>query len=292
MRMASLGRSALAALLSALIMVPWAAPAAPGRASARDPNGGDCEAFRNNEPQSDSFRRFLQSLVRDIRTRINAIPDVGLCEAEGFVHRIGVNHIRRLIIYDRAWLASQPINRGRNEVATVLIAHEIGHFFLRQRERRHSGETLTNELAADEFAGFAMRRLGLDTGIGARAFRQVVNHLEVRGATPGRNARIAAFERGFNAAAPPAATPQRPPAAEDEREAAEESHNKAQPAAPGGDKQAPPVAPAPSLWRQILDFINEAGTTITVIGASAGVLYGAYRWLRRRSRRRSARAAL
>ena len=105
---------------------------------------------------------------------------------------------RRYLLYNPAFLAA--VNRaGHTDWAGIsILAHEMGHH-LNGHTLRAGGSQPEDELEADEFSGFVLRRLGASLAQAQAAMAAVSP--EAGSAThPGRAPRLAAISRGWGRA--------------------------------------------------------------------------------------------
>ncbi|QKG52243.1 membrane-binding protein [Hymenobacter sp. BRD67] len=105
---------------------------------------------------------------------------------------------RRYLLYNPKFLAA--VNRaGHTDWAGIsILAHEMGHH-LNGHTLRAGGSQPQDELEADEFSGFVLRRLGASLAQAQAAMAAVSP--EASSAThPGRAPRLAAISRGWNRA--------------------------------------------------------------------------------------------
>ncbi|MGI4872953.1 MAG: hypothetical protein ACRYFX_17470 [Janthinobacterium lividum] len=106
---------------------------------------------------------------------------------------------RRYLLYNPNFLAA--INRaGHTDWAGIsILAHEMGHH-LNGHTLRGGGSQPQDELEADEFSGFVLRRLGASLAQ-AQAAMAAVSPTEDSATHPGLQPRLAAIGRGWNQAA-------------------------------------------------------------------------------------------
>ncbi len=146
---------------------------------------------------------------------------------------------KRYLLYNPDFLAE--VNRaGRTDWAGIsILAHEMGHH-LNGHTLRTGGSNPADELEADEFSGFVLRKLGASLAQSQAALAAVADG-EGSATHPGRAPRLAAIGRGWQradsqvaasrrtpdpSAAPvalAAPAPRRAPAAGDEADAPPES---------------------------------------------------------------------
>ena len=105
---------------------------------------------------------------------------------------------RRYLLYNPTFLAA--VNRaGHTDWAGIsILAHEMGHH-LNGHTLRGGGSQPADELEADEFSGFVLRRLGASLAE-AQAALAAVCPVEGSATHPGRAPRLAAISRGWGRA--------------------------------------------------------------------------------------------
>jgi len=105
---------------------------------------------------------------------------------------------RRYLLYNPAFLAS--VNRaGHTDWAGIsILAHEMGHH-LNGHTLRGGGSQPADELEADEFSGFVLRRLGASLAQ-AQAGLAAVCPEQGSATHPGRTPRLAAISKGWSRA--------------------------------------------------------------------------------------------
>ena len=115
---------------------------------------------------------------------------------------------RRYLLYNPRFLAA--VNRaGHTDWAGIsILAHEMGHH-LNGHTLRGGGSQPQDELEADEFSGFVLRRLGASLAQ-AQAAMAAVSPTENSATHPGSQPRLAAIGRGWNQAAAQIAASTRP----------------------------------------------------------------------------------
>ncbi|MGI4832143.1 MAG: hypothetical protein ACRYFK_01645 [Janthinobacterium lividum] len=105
---------------------------------------------------------------------------------------------RRYLLYNPTFLAA--VNRaGHTDWAGIsILAHEMGHH-LNGHTLRGGGSQPEDELEADEFSGFVLRRLGASLAQAQAALAAVCPE-EGSATHPGRAPRLAAISQGWNRA--------------------------------------------------------------------------------------------
>ncbi|RSK23988.1 M48 family metalloprotease [Hymenobacter metallilatus] len=102
---------------------------------------------------------------------------------------------QRYLLYNPQFVAA--VNRaGRTDWAGIsILAHEMGHH-LNGHTLRPGGSNPTDELEADEFSGFVLRKMGASMAE-AQAGMAVVSDDEASPTHPGRHTRLTAISDGW-----------------------------------------------------------------------------------------------
>ena len=105
---------------------------------------------------------------------------------------------KRFLLYNPQFLAA--VNRaGHTDWAGIsILAHEMGHH-LNGHTLRGGGSQPQDELEADEFSGFVLRRLGASLAQAQAALAAVADN-QGSATHPGRGPRLAAISQGWNRA--------------------------------------------------------------------------------------------
>ncbi|PJJ60831.1 M48 family metalloprotease [Hymenobacter chitinivorans] len=105
---------------------------------------------------------------------------------------------KRFLLYNPQFVAS--VNRaGRTDWAGIsILAHEMGHH-LNGHTLRPGGSQPADELEADEFSGFVLRKMGASLAE-AQAAMAVVSDEEASPTHPGRSTRLSAIGKGWQQA--------------------------------------------------------------------------------------------
>ncbi|WP_375434328.1 membrane-binding protein [uncultured Hymenobacter sp.] len=105
---------------------------------------------------------------------------------------------KRFLLYNPDFVAA--VNRaGRSDWAGIsILAHEMGHH-LNGHTLKTGGSNPTDELEADEFSGFVLRKMGASLAE-AQAGMAVVSDEEASPTHPGRSTRLKAINEGWQRA--------------------------------------------------------------------------------------------
>ncbi|AMR25963.1 hypothetical protein A0257_01850 [Hymenobacter psoromatis] len=175
-------RLAVAAGLSALLLLA-AAPASRAQA----PTPADMPASQ------------AAGIIREITDAVGLQPRFELRATDQVANAAAVVYGgKRYLLYNPQFLAA--VNRaGHTDWAGIsILAHEMGHH-LNGHTLRGGGSQPQDELEADEFSGFVLRRLGASLAQ-AQAAMAAVSPEEGSETHPGLAPRLAAISRGWNRA--------------------------------------------------------------------------------------------
>lgn len=105
---------------------------------------------------------------------------------------------KRFLLYNPQFVAA--VNRaGRTDWAGIsILAHEMGHH-LNGHTLKAGGSNPTDELEADEFSGFVLRKMGASMAQ-AQAGMAIVSDDEASPTHPGRSVRLKAISEGWQRA--------------------------------------------------------------------------------------------
>ena len=187
-------RLAVAFGLPASILLSAIAPVA---AQSAAPGGTDMPASQ----AAGIIREIADAVGLQPRFELRATPQVANAAAV-------VYDGRRYLLYNPAFLAA--VNRaGHTDWAGIsILAHEMGHH-LNGHTLRPGGSQPQDELEADEFSGFVLRRLGASLAQ-AQAAMATVSPTENSATHPGLQPRLAAIGQGWTRAAAQIAASTRP----------------------------------------------------------------------------------
>ena len=195
-----LRRMAAAVALPALLL----AAAPPAQAQQAQPAATDLPADQ------------AAGIIREITEAVGLQPRFELRATDRIDNAAAVVYGgKRYLLYNPRFLAA--VNRaGHTDWAGIsILAHEMGHH-LNGHTLRGGGSQPADELEADEFSGFVLRRLGASLAQAQAALAAVAPEAG-SGTHPGRAPRLAAISRGWARAqqqivasagtAPPSAVP-------------------------------------------------------------------------------------
>ena len=106
---------------------------------------------------------------------------------------------KKYILYNPYFMVALQEATGSNKwVPVAVLAHEIGHHLI-GHTNSHITSTPENELEADAFSGYVLRRMGADLEDAQLAIRALASKRE-SATHPGRNDRIVAIAIGWHRA--------------------------------------------------------------------------------------------
>ncbi|WP_071594895.1 M48 family metalloprotease [Pontibacter roseus] len=103
---------------------------------------------------------------------------------------------KRYILYNERFLAAINNAVHTDWAGVSILAHEIGHH-LNGHTLSRTGSNHADELEADEFSGFVLRKMGASIEE-AQAAMKVLSDERSSATHPGRSYRLAAISRGWN----------------------------------------------------------------------------------------------
>ncbi|MCX2741105.1 membrane-binding protein [Pontibacter anaerobius] len=105
---------------------------------------------------------------------------------------------KRYILYSERFLAAINNAVHTDWAGVSILAHEIGHH-LNGHTLSRSGSNPADELEADEFSGFVLRKMGASMAE-AQAAINLLSEEETSRSHPGRSYRLAAISKGWRSA--------------------------------------------------------------------------------------------
>lgn len=124
-------------------------------------------AFYNDVEHSSIFvtkctNKEILKIINDILSAISNKSNFEVFEAN-IQNAIATKYLgRNLIIIDPQFFNQLKQKFGNNETLYFIIAHEIGHHLKNHLEKPSKIHPMWDEIEADNFAGFTMRKLKLD----------------------------------------------------------------------------------------------------------------------------------
>lgn len=106
-----------------------------------------------------------------------------------------IHNGKRYILYDERFLNAINNAVHTDWAGVSILAHEIGHH-LNGHTLSSQGSNHADELEADEFSGFVLRKMGASLEE-AQAAMQVLSEERSSATHPGRNYRLAAISKGW-----------------------------------------------------------------------------------------------
>jgi hypothetical protein len=103
---------------------------------------------------------------------------------------------QRYILYNRQFVAAVNNAVKTDWAAVSILAHEIGHH-LNGHTLSRSGSNPQDELEADEFSGFVLRKMGASLA-DAQAAINLLSEERGSHTHPGRSVRLASISKGWN----------------------------------------------------------------------------------------------
>jgi hypothetical protein len=145
-------------------------------------------------PNNIETQRLIDDVARHTALRINVhtIPvtnpiNVQICPSDGG---------RNFIVYSPAWVQRMYDETQNKWALYAVIAHEVGHYVL-NHDRTSVGSEPLLELAADEYAGEILAKMGASPADAQAAYRSSVMGSVVSHTHPPIAQRLVAVERGW-----------------------------------------------------------------------------------------------
>ncbi|MGV3639001.1 MAG: membrane-binding protein [Adhaeribacter sp.] len=153
-----------------------AAPAAPAASPAAAPGGRD--------------------IIKEIIDVVGLQPRFQVQEAEVENAAAVIYGGQRYILYNRQFLAAVNNAVKTDWAAVSILAHEIGHH-LNGHTLSSGGSNPSDELEADEFSGFVLRKMGASLAESQAAI-SLLSEERSSHTHPGRSIRLASISKGWN----------------------------------------------------------------------------------------------
>ncbi|MGV3505255.1 MAG: membrane-binding protein [Adhaeribacter sp.] len=172
------GAACLMLLLTLVQAAPAALAAAPVSAGSRAaaPGGRD--------------------IIKEIIDVVGLQPRFQVQEAEVENAAAVIYGGQRYILYNRQFLAAVNNAVKTDWAAVSILAHEIGHH-LNGHTLSRGGSNPSDELEADEFSGFVLRKMGASLSE-AQAAISLLSEERSSHTHPGRSVRLASISKGWN----------------------------------------------------------------------------------------------
>jgi hypothetical protein len=166
----------LLVLVQAPVWTASAAPAAEARRMAAAPGSRD--------------------IIKEIIDVVGLQPRFQVQEAEVENAAAVIYGGQRYILYNRQFLAAVNNAVKTDWAAVSILAHEIGHH-LNGHTLSRGGSNPSDELEADEFSGFVLRKMGASLAE-AQAAISLLSEERSSHTHPGRSIRLASISKGWN----------------------------------------------------------------------------------------------
>lgn len=151
-------------------------------------------ATKNESPSRDGAKEVIQLILETVG--LQATFEVRMANVQNAA--AVVYQGKRYILYNPAFIAAMNKAAGTPWAAIAVLAHEIGHH-LNGHTLDGKGSLPEIELEADEFSGFALRKMGASLSEAQIAMR-IIAHARATKTHPARNDRLMAIADGWNRA--------------------------------------------------------------------------------------------
>jgi hypothetical protein len=137
-----------------------------------------------------------RDIIKEIIDVVGLQPRFQVQEAEVENAAAVIYGGQRYILYNRQFLADLNNAVKSDWAAISILAHEIGHH-LNGHTLSRGGSTPSDELEADEFSGFVLRKMGASLSE-AQAAISLLSEERSSHTHPGRSVRLASISKGWN----------------------------------------------------------------------------------------------
>jgi hypothetical protein len=158
---------------------------------------GQVEA-KTPEPSSSPTAVGTRDIVQEIINVVGLKPRFELQQADIDNAAAVIYNGKRYILYNEDFLAAINNAVHTDWAGVSILAHEIGHH-LNGHTLTRGGSNYADELEADEFSGFVLRKMGASLA-DAQAAINLLSEEERSATHPGRSYRLAAISKGWRTA--------------------------------------------------------------------------------------------
>jgi hypothetical protein len=137
-----------------------------------------------------------RDIIREIIDVVGLQPRFQVQEADVENAAAVIHGGQRYILYNRRFLAELNNAVKSDWAAISILAHEIGHH-LNGHTLSRGGSNPADELEADEFSGFVLRKMGASLAE-AQAAISLLSAERSSHTHPGRSVRLASISKGWN----------------------------------------------------------------------------------------------
>lgn len=140
-----------------------------------------------------------QAIIADILEAVNMRANFEIRSTNSVQNAAAVNYGgRRYVLYNPNFINQLDRASGNRWASISVLAHEVGHH-LEGHTENSQGSHPTIELEADEFSGYALRKMGASLADAQSAMRLIAS--QYASAThPAKHNRLSAIEDGWNTA--------------------------------------------------------------------------------------------
>ncbi|QHL89106.1 M48 family metalloprotease [Nibribacter ruber] len=177
-------KKVLLTVLTSVLLTAGAAVSNPSVAEAKE---GSAAQYTTQAGARDIITEIIDAIGLKPRFEVRAanVPNAAATIING----------KRYILYNEQFLSAVN-NAVRTDWAGVsILAHEIGHH-LNGHTLTQGGSNINDELEADEFSGFVLRKMGASLSETQAAIKVLADDEDNR-THPGKSSRLAAINRGW-----------------------------------------------------------------------------------------------
>ncbi|CAN5876439.1 hypothetical protein BH24BAC1_BH24BAC1_11240 [soil metagenome] len=181
-------------LVAALVQTP--SFGRPGQESLANPVPATATVEKTN-PGTPPSRFGVRDIISEITATVGLKPKFEIVSSSRVPNAAAViMNGKRYVLYNERFVAAVN-NAVKTDWAGIsILAHEIGHH-LNGHTLDRGGSNPADELEADEFSGFVLRKMGASVEEAVAAMR-LISDEEGSSTHPGRSPRLAAITKGWN----------------------------------------------------------------------------------------------
>ena len=140
-----------------------------------------------------------QVIIADILEAVDRKANFEIRSTSSVANAAAVNYGgKRYVLYNPNFINSLDRASGNRWASISVLAHEIGHH-LEGHTDAGQGSHPTIELEADQFSGYALRKMGASLADAQSAMRLIASE-HTSSTHPGKHNRLTAIEDGWNRA--------------------------------------------------------------------------------------------
>ncbi len=152
-------------------------------------------SLKTNTTQQPAYAPGARDIIKEIIDVVGLKPRFEVREANVDNAAAVVYNGQRYILYNRQFVAAVNNASKTDWAAVSILAHEIGHH-LNGHTLTRGGSNPQDELEADEFSGFVLKKMGASLA-DAQAAISLLSEERASQTHPGRSTRLASISKGW-----------------------------------------------------------------------------------------------